>query len=66
MVNALKTKRGTNKPHKNKGTQVTLGGNGYVCYLELGSDFLSMTCVKTLDTLNVPKEVLKREEIFLL
>ena len=44
MVNALKTKRGTNKPHKNNGTQVTLGGNGYVCYLD-GDDGIMDVCM---------------------
>lgn len=44
MVNALKTKRETNKPHKNKGIQVTWGGSGYVCYLD-GDDGVMDVCI---------------------
>ena len=44
MVNTLKTNRETNKPHKNRGTQVTLGGHGYVCYLD-GDDGIMDVCI---------------------
>lgn len=42
MLNVLKTKRETNKPHENKGTQVTLEGNGYVCHLDCDDGIMNV------------------------